>query len=159
LQRLRPDHEDAVLNFEIANRTYFARSISDRGDEFFERFAEFHRELLAEQGAGIGAFYVLVDDDNNVVGRFNLYDISDGSATAGYRVARLVAGRGVATSALRDLCRIANECYGVRILHAVTTLDNVASQRVLDKAGFGVVGPVQVAGRDGVQYELDLVTP
>ncbi len=36
LQRLRADHASAVLDFELANRAYFAASISDRGDEFYE---------------------------------------------------------------------------------------------------------------------------
>jgi hypothetical protein len=31
---------DAVLALELANRDHFAMSISDRGDEFFERFTE-----------------------------------------------------------------------------------------------------------------------
>jgi ribosomal-protein-alanine N-acetyltransferase len=46
LQRLRSDHETAVLAFERENRAYFAQSISDRGDMFFERFAELHGELM-----------------------------------------------------------------------------------------------------------------
>ena len=32
LQLLRPGHTQAVLAFELANRSYFAASISDRGD-------------------------------------------------------------------------------------------------------------------------------
>ena len=72
LERLRADHAEAVLAFESANRAYFAMSISDRGDEYFETFTERHRALLAEQDAGIGAYYVLVDDDGAVLGRFNL---------------------------------------------------------------------------------------
>jgi len=51
LQRLRSDHEDAVLNFEVEN-VLFALSISDRGEEFFEEFTERHRELLSEQERG-----------------------------------------------------------------------------------------------------------
>jgi [ribosomal protein S5]-alanine N-acetyltransferase len=31
LQRLHADHAPAVLAFELANRTYFAAFISDRG--------------------------------------------------------------------------------------------------------------------------------
>ena len=72
LQRLRADHAPAVLAFELANRAYFAASISDRGDEFFDQFTERHSALLAEQEAGIGAFYVLVAEDGSVLGRFNL---------------------------------------------------------------------------------------
>jgi ribosomal-protein-alanine N-acetyltransferase len=156
LQRLRPDHESALLDFELANRVYFAQSISDRGDEFFEEFAERHRELLAEQGAGVGAFYVLVDDDETVVGRFNLYDFSDGAAEVGYRVAQRVSRRGVATTALRDLRRIARKDFGMWTLKATTSNENVASQRVLEKSEFVAVGPTLVGGREGQIYELTL---
>jgi len=95
LQRLRADHAPAILAFETANRTYFAASISDRGDEYFEHFAERHNALLAEQEAGIGAYYVLLADGGAVLGRFNLVFVEDGVARLGYRVARHVAGRGV----------------------------------------------------------------
>ncbi len=117
LQRLRSDHASAVLAFEVANRAYFAASINDRGDEFYEQFSERHRALLAEQDAGVSAFYVLVDGDGAVVGRFNLYDLVDGTAVVGYRVAEQVAGRGVATSTVRTLCRLAAE-NGLRTLKA-----------------------------------------
>jgi [ribosomal protein S5]-alanine N-acetyltransferase len=156
LQRLRPDHEAAILEFEIANRAYFAESISDRGDDFYDEFAERHRALLAEQQAGVCVFHVLVGEDDAVVGRFNLYDVVDGEAEVGYRLAQRVSGRGVATSALRDLCRIASQEYGLRTLRAATTNDNVASQRVLAKAGFVPVGPAQVGGRQGARYERAL---
>jgi hypothetical protein len=62
LQRLRADHADAVLEFETANRAYFSASISDCGDEYFERFTERHNALLADQEARNGAYYVLVDE-------------------------------------------------------------------------------------------------
>jgi hypothetical protein len=87
LQRLDAGHAPAVLAFELANRGYFAASISDRGDEFYDQFTERHSALLAEQEAGVCAFYVLVAEDGSVLGRFNLYDFEDGTAALGYRVA------------------------------------------------------------------------
>jgi len=65
----------ALEAFELANRAYFAASISDRGNEFYGQFTERHSALLIEQEAGSGAFYVLVDEDGSVLGRFNLYEI------------------------------------------------------------------------------------
>jgi RimJ/RimL family protein N-acetyltransferase len=156
LQRLRPDHEPAVLAFEQANRAYFADFVSDRGDDFYEQFAERHRALLAEQETGACVFHVLVDEDETVVGRFNLYDLVNGTAEVGYRVGQRVAGRGVATSALQDLCRIAREQYGLRTLRAAISNDNVASQRVITKVGFVATGPAEVGGRQGSRYELAL---
>ncbi|WP_255951372.1 GNAT family N-acetyltransferase [Streptomyces odontomachi] len=160
LKRLRADDAPAVLAFERANRAYFAASISDRGDGFFEEFADRYSASLAEQEAGVCAFHVLVAKDGSVLGRFNLYDLEDGTARLGYRVAQHVAGRGVATATVRELCRLAAVRYGLRTLRAATSRDNVASQRVLTKAGFVAVGPadpVDVGGKAGTWYEHDLV--
>lgn len=156
LQALRLDHESAVLHFELENRGYFALSINDRGDEYFEEFADRHRELLTEQSTGVGAFYVLVDDGEKIVGRFNLYEIRDGAADVGYRIAQRVSGSGVATSAVRELCRIAKLELGLETLRATTSNENVASRRVLEKSGFVVAGPTVIVGREGTIYELDL---
>ena len=156
LQPLRDGHGAAVLAFELANRGYFAGFISDRGDEFFDQFTEQHSAMVAEQEAGHGAYYVLVDDDGSVIGRFNLYDIKDGTAVLGYRVAQHVAGRGVATAAVRELGRLAAAQHGLRTLKAATTHENVASQRVLVKAGFVPVGPADIVGKPGTWYQRDL---
>ncbi|MFI1735677.1 GNAT family N-acetyltransferase [Streptomyces acidicola] len=159
LKQLHACHAPAVLAFELANRTYFAASIPDRGDEFYDQFPDRHSALLAEQEAGICAFYVLVADDDSVLGRFNLYDLEDGTARLGYRVARQVAGRGVATKSVRELCRIAAARHGLCTLRAATSHDNAASQKVLTKAGFVPVGPATPAdlgGKPGTWYQRDL---
>jgi ribosomal-protein-alanine N-acetyltransferase len=159
LQQLRADHGPAVLAFELANRDYFAGFINDRGDDYFSHFADRHRAMLAEQEAGLGAFYVLVAEDGAVIGRFNLYDVGDAGAELGYRVARQVAGRGVATATVRELCRVAAERHGLRTLRAATSLANVASQKVLTNAGFvpdGPADPADVGGKPGTWYRLDL---
>jgi [ribosomal protein S5]-alanine N-acetyltransferase len=156
LQLLRADHAPAILAFETANRAYFAASISDRGDAFFEHFADVIAARLAEQNAGEGYYYVLVDEDGSVLGRFNLIVVEDGVADVGYRVAERVAGRGVATAAVRDLCLLAATRHGVRRLRAATSTANVASQRVLEKAGFVAVGPADpadIGGKQGTWYE------
>jgi [ribosomal protein S5]-alanine N-acetyltransferase len=156
LQRLRPDHAPAVLAFELANRAYFAASITDRGDDYFAHFAQRHQAMLADQDSGAGAFYVLVGEDGAVLGRFNLYEIDDGTAELGYRVAENAAGHGVATAAVRELCRLAAADYGLRRLWALTGQQNTASQRVLAKAGFTVTGPADIRGRPATWYQLDL---
>src|SRR5262249_57559406 len=110
MPQLKPLHAGdapAVLAFELANRAYFAASISDRGDDFFAQFTGRFDALLAEQEAGICAFYVLVAEDGSVLGRFNLVRIEDHTAELGYRVAQHAAGRGVATAAVRELSRLA----------------------------------------------------
>ena len=159
LQRLHAGHALAVLAFELANRAYFAASVSDRGGEFYDQFAARHSALLAEQESGISAFYVLVAEDGSVLGRFNLIFAGDGTAELGYRVAEHAAGRGVATATVRALCRLAAAQHGLRTLRAATARSNAASQKVLTKAGFVPVGPADPAdlgGKPGTWYQRDL---
>jgi [ribosomal protein S5]-alanine N-acetyltransferase len=159
LQRLRADHAPAILAFELANRAYFAASISDRGEDFFEHFADRHRARLAEQDAGLGAYYVLVTEDGTVLGRFNLIFVEDGVAELGYRVAQQIAGRGVATATVREMCTLAASRHGVSTLRAATSHANVASQRVLLNTGFVVVGPADpadIGGKQGDWYQRSL---
>ncbi|MEE4544806.1 GNAT family N-acetyltransferase [Streptomyces sp. V4-01] len=159
LRRLQAGHAPAVLAFERANRAYFAASISDRGDAFYEEFAERFGALLAEQSAGVCAFYLLVAEDGSVVGRFNLYDIRDGTADLGYRVAQDVAGRGVATAAVLELCALAPARHGLHTLRAAASRTNAGSRRVLAKAGFvpeGPADPAELGGKPGTWFRRDL---
>ncbi|MFI5628132.1 GNAT family N-acetyltransferase [Streptomyces sp. NPDC051664] len=159
LKRLHVSHAPAVLAFELANRAYFAAAVGDRGSEFFARFTDRYNALLAEQEAGICAFYVLVAEDSSVLGRFNLVDIEDHTAELGYRVAQHVAGRGVATATVREVCRLAAAQHGLHTLRAATARQNVASQKVLTKAGFVPVGradPAHIGGKPGTWYQRDL---
>jgi [ribosomal protein S5]-alanine N-acetyltransferase len=103
LKRLHADHAQAVLAFELANRAYFAASISDRGDDFFAQFSDGYNALLAEQEAGLCACYVLLAEDGSILGRFNLYSIQDHTAELGYRVAQHATGRGIATVTVQEL--------------------------------------------------------
>ena len=115
--------------------------------------------MLAEQEAGIGAFYVLVAEDGSVLGRFNLYDLEDGTAEtrlpgrgAGRRPRRGDRDRPGAVPAGGGAARAAHT-------RAATSHDNAASQKVLTKAGFVPVGPAAPAdlgGKPGTWYQRDL---
>ncbi|MEU7336863.1 GNAT family N-acetyltransferase [Streptomyces sp. NPDC007074] len=156
LQPLRPDHTPALLAFERENRAYFAASVPDRGDDYFARFDERLRALLAEQAAGVCRFHVLVGDAGEVLGRVNLVDLADGAADLGYRIAERAAGRGLATRAVGEVCDLAARGYGLSVLRAATTLDNTASRAVLARSGFAVVGRTRLSGRPGLTYHRDL---
>lgn len=54
----------------------------------------------------------------------------------GYWVTREARDRGVATEALKTLCRWAVDTLDVKRLELLTDPENVASQRVAEKAGF-----------------------
>ncbi|SIN20064.1 GNAT family N-acetyltransferase [Micromonospora cremea] len=158
VEPLRAQHAAALLAFERENRTYFARSVPDRGDAYFTGFADRHRALLAEQEAGLCHFHVVLAESGDLVGRVNLVDVTDGTAELGYRIGERAAGRGVATAAVEAVCRLAADDYRLASLTAVTTLDNPASQAVLARTGFAVTGEIQVDRRPGLRYERRLVS-
>ncbi|MER6129690.1 GNAT family N-acetyltransferase [Streptomyces sp. NPDC001795] len=159
LERLRAEHADALLAFERENRAYFARSVSDRGDAYFAEFASRHRALLAEQDAGVCHFHVVTDERGVLLGRVNLVDVEDGCAELGYRVGEHAAGRGVATAAVAEVCRVAAASYGLTVLTAVTAYDNAASRTVLERNGFTAVEDTVLVGRPGVRYRRRLLAP
>ncbi|MEU8582320.1 GNAT family N-acetyltransferase [Streptomyces abikoensis] len=168
LERLRADHAPALLAFERENRTYFARTVPDRGDAYFAGFAAYHAARLAEQETGGIHFHVVLDDDGGdgdgdgngaggrLIGRVNLIDVERGTAELGYRIGERAAGRGVATAAVAALCRLAATTYGLTALTARTTLDNPASRTVLERNGFVFAEHTTVGDRPGVRYEREL---
>jgi ribosomal-protein-alanine N-acetyltransferase len=156
LELLRPDHAPALLAFELENRAYFAASIPDRGDDYFASFDERHRELLGWQADGTDLPHVLVEADGTIVGRVNLFEVADGSAGLGYRIAERAAGRGLATAAVRQLCALAAGQYGLTELRAAAKVDNIASRTVLTRNGFAPVGETELNGQPAITYRLKL---
>jgi ribosomal-protein-alanine N-acetyltransferase len=152
LQLVRLDHAPALLEFERENRAYFAASVPDRGDEFFAEFDTRYAQLLERQAAGTDYFHLLVTEGGEVVGRVNLYEVADGSAELGYRIAQKAAGQGLATAAVRKVCELAATEYGLSRLRARVTLDNPASRQVLEHNGFVAEGPLSLNGKPAMTY-------
>ncbi|GAA3488497.1 GNAT family N-acetyltransferase [Streptomyces cremeus] len=160
LQLLRADHAPALLAFERENRAFFAAAIPDRGDAYFAEFEARHQALLDEQATGTIAFHVLVDETTGeILGRFNLVDLHDGTADVGYRLAEKATGRGLATAAVLDLCSLAATRYGLHTLNAATTLDNTASHQVLTRTGFTPTGTTTLLGEPARAYTRQVHAP
>ncbi|MBT2466487.1 GNAT family N-acetyltransferase [Streptomyces sp. ISL-66] len=126
------------------NRAYMAPYEPRRGAGFYTEAGQRARieELLEERDGGRVRPYVLLDG-GEPVGAINLGTIVFGalcSGAIGYWVAQGHAGRGLATAALREVCRIARDEVGLHRVEAGTRVDNLASQRVLAKAGFEQYG-------------------
>ncbi|GIE31045.1 hypothetical protein Ait01nite_040900 [Actinoplanes italicus] len=152
LVRLHEDHAPALLEFEVANRAWFARSIPDRGDAYFAEFDARHAALLAEQATGLCHFHVLVDEAGAIVGRFNLVDVAEGGAELGFRMAERSTGRGLAKLGVRRICDAARDEYGLQWLNARARPWNTGSLGVLRSTGFRVVR----ADDDFVQHVREL---
>ncbi|MCM2413909.1 GNAT family N-acetyltransferase [Streptomyces sp. RKAG290] len=150
LQRLHPDHAPALLAFEQENRAFFAASVPDRGDDYFTHFAARHAARLAEQATGACHFHLLVAEDGEILGRFNLVDAANGTADLGFRLAEKATGRGLATEAVRNLFTLCTTTYALTTLRAAATLTNTASRSVLTRTGFVPTGEeVLLSGERG----------
>jgi RimJ/RimL family protein N-acetyltransferase len=73
------------------------------------------------------------------VGWFSLRSTGHGEASIGYRLRRSAWGKGYATEGARGLIRLAFDELGIRRIVAGAYEHNVASRRVMEKAGLSLV--------------------
>jgi RimJ/RimL family protein N-acetyltransferase len=108
--------------------------------------------------AGDGAAFAITEDgDERAVGSIGVRVLHDqGIAETGYHVVADRRGRGLATAALRLLAGWSLAALPVARLQLTTHLDNPASQRVAEKAGFTREGVLR-AWTDQRGERVDLV--
>lgn len=146
IREIRPEDAAGRAEMLARNRAYMAPYEPRRAEEFYTEAGQLARieELLAEREDGRARPFVLVAaDSGEQVGAINLVSIALGalhSGAVGYWVDQAWAGKGLATAALEEVCRIARDEMGLHRVEAGTLVDNLASQRVLAKAGFEQYG-------------------
>lgn len=131
----------------VRNRGYMAVSEPPRAEGFYTEHGQRERieGLLAERDGGRVVPYVLVETGGSgaILGNITLNNVVRGplcSASVGYWIDQARTGRGLASAALAAVIRVARDEIGLHRLAAGTLLDNLASQRVLAKAGFEEYG-------------------
>jgi [ribosomal protein S5]-alanine N-acetyltransferase len=148
--------EDAPALVELLrqNRAFLADWDPIRPEDYFTLDGQRRviEEALDWNGEGDGVSHVILDD-RRIIGRVTLSNIVRGpfqSCNLGYWVSQADNGRGFATTAVGDIMRVAFDGLGLHRIEAGTLLDNVASQRVLERNGFvrfGVApGYLNIAG-------------
>lgn len=147
---------EALLALRVANRSFMEPFDPQRGDDFFT--LERQREIARNEG---GTTFAIVDD-GELAGTISLSNVSRGffqSANVGYWVDQARNGRALATQAVADLIEVAFGELELHRLEAGTLVDNVGSQRVLEKNGFEQIGLARsyllIAGewRDHLLYQ------
>ena len=160
-----PDDAPVLAHLLRLNRDFLAPWEPVRGSDYFteagQRIAI--QDALREHEQGRNLPFVIVDRAAGVVGRITLNGIVRGafqSCSVGYWVSEAVGGRGVATAALRQTISVAFGELGLHRIQGETLLDNVASQKVLERNGFVRIGIaptyLKIAGRwqDCILYQL-----
>ncbi|NEA38606.1 GNAT family protein [Streptomyces sp. SID11385] len=134
----------ALLDAYVRNRSHLRPFEPVRTEEFYTLAGQRERlaNQLAAQEAGSLFGWVFVDGER-IIGTITLSQLVRGplnSANLGYWVDKEYAGRGLTGAAAAFVVRYANDVLGLHRLEAGTLLDNLASQRVLAKAGFTEYG-------------------
>ncbi|MBT2544397.1 GNAT family N-acetyltransferase [Streptomyces sp. ISL-44] len=146
MRGLEPGDAAGLAGAYARNRAYMAPFEPDRPEDFYTEQGQRARieGMLADRDAGRMVPYVLVEAVGGTpVGAINLGSIALGplcSGGVGYWVDQDWNGKGLATAALEEVCRVARDEVGLHRVEAGTLLDNPASQRVLAKAGFEAYG-------------------
>ena len=97
--------------------------------------------------AGEGEAFAIVGDDGEFLGLALAPAIDDEAAEAelGYIVAGHARGRGIASEALRQLTAWAFEERGIQRAHLLIDVDNPASSKVAERAGYRLEGVMRSA--------------
>jgi ribosomal-protein-alanine N-acetyltransferase len=160
-----PDDVPALTALVRDNREFLASWEPARGEDYFTDEGQHAavQSALARYRQGSILPCVILDESGQVAGRITLNEIVRGpfqSCHVGYWLSAAAGGRGLATTAVREICRIAFARLALHRIEAGTLLHNVRSQRVLERNGFSRIGVahayLSIAGRwqDHVLYQL-----
>jgi RimJ/RimL family protein N-acetyltransferase len=94
----------------------------------------------AGEGGALGPFFLHRSEDDVVVGEIGGGFVAPGVVEIGYAVVASAWGLGYATDAVRGLIERARVVPAIERMIGHTPLDRPASGRVLEKAGFAMVG-------------------
>jgi [ribosomal protein S5]-alanine N-acetyltransferase len=144
LRPLQIGDGELLLALYSANRAFLEPFDPPRAPDFLTSSGQTREVAFSVEAAAVGAAqrFVISDGDDpvGVLGISNIIEGAFRSANLGYWVAQEHNGRGVATAAVAQAVEWAFDERGLHRLEAGTLLDNVGSQKVLERNGFLRIG-------------------
>jgi ribosomal-protein-alanine N-acetyltransferase len=140
IRPLRREDAEELAALYTANRGFLAPFEPVRPADFFTAAGQ--RDRLARQLADDTHPFAILDGDE-IAGTINLFNIVRGAlegGTIGYWVDGRRNGRGFATGAVGEILIYAFAELGLHRVEAATLVDNLSSQRVLEKNSFERIG-------------------
>ena len=138
-----PGAQDISRLAALANDPAIARMTLRMPHPFRLEDAEAFVLGVAVQDPTRARAFLIEHEDHGPVGVIGLFEDADPAPEVGYWIARPFWGRGFATEALQGAMAWASKAWRHRALMAGHFIDNPASGRVLEKAGFLYTGEVR----------------
>ena len=145
---MRPTQvEDADFVLALVNTPKWLKHIGNRNVNTREEAVEYIKNRMLPQLVthGFSNNTVIRKSDGALVGSCGLYD-REGleGVDIGYAFLEEYEGFGYATEAALKMKDLAINTFGLKLIKAITTEENVASQRVLKKIGFEFVERIRI---------------
>lgn len=145
IRLIEPADAERLTELLIRSREYLAPWEPHRDEDYFTIEGQLRvvEQALTRHERGEVVPWVILGEGGDVAGRLTLSDVVRGpflSCHMGYWVGIDHAGRGLATEATQAAVAAAFGELGLHRIQAGTLVHNVASQRVLEKTGFELIG-------------------
>ena len=145
---LKPtSEEDAEFIFELLNTPKWLKYIGDRNIKSIENAKSYIKTKMLPQlkRLGYSNYTLLRKSDNRKIGTCGLYDREglDG-IDIGFAFLPEYEKKGYAFESAKKLINIAFNQFGINEINAITTEDNISSQKLLVKLGFKLDGTTKL---------------
>ncbi|MGB0860440.1 MAG: GNAT family N-acetyltransferase [Pseudoalteromonas spongiae] len=136
-ETLNSSHSKQLLDFELENKAWFESFIAPRDADFYSNVGvSKHVAVLEATMRSKSGYSAVLIQNNAIVARANLKDITDDTAYIGYRVAKNMTSQGIASLCVAQLIKVAAQQFSLTTLRAQVLNNNPASERVLHKFAF-----------------------
>ena len=154
--------EDAQLIFELLNTPKWKKYIGERNVNSVEegRIYIINRMKPQLERLGFGNYTVIRKSDNAKMGTCGLYDrVGLEGVDIGFAFLPDYEKKGYAYEASVKIKQVAFDDFGITSIGGITTKDNLASQKLLEKLGFQLAGTVRLPNDDEelLHYKFEFV--
>ncbi|BBE19751.1 acetyltransferase, GNAT family [Aquipluma nitroreducens] len=139
--------EDAEFIFELLNSPNWLKYIGNRNVTSIESAREYIKLKMLPQfeRLGFGNYTVIRKSDQAKMGVCGFYD-RDGldGLDIGFAFLQKYEGKGYGFESANKLKQVAFTEFGITEIVAITTQDNTASQKLLEKLGLTLIGTTKI---------------
>jgi len=142
---------DAELIYQLMNTPKFIKYIGDRNIKSIEDAENYIRNKMLPQlnTLGYSNYSLIRKSDDSKIGTCGLYD-RDGmeGIDIGFALLPEYEGFGYAYESVNRLKKAAFEEFEIEEIKAITSKENISSQRLLEKLGLEMAGTIKLPNED-----------